>query len=171
MGGNWAVLSALCFHCVSSALSCAFFFSPMIVRLKKRLLSRSSRHGPLWPPAPWRSAGQIGCGLAVSLLRVSVSSYIAFWRASLLLLLDRKDGSQSSATERREEIKTLTRSSSLLSPSPSLSHTSLCLQPWRMSNSILACRPHPSCLNQWLTFDFATLAKKIPFFWWVLLLC
>lgn len=33
------------------------------------------------------------------------------------------------------------------SPFP-LSNTSLCLQPWRTSNSILACRPHPSCLYQ-----------------------
>lgn len=49
---------------------------------------------------------------------------------------------------------------------PFLSHTSLCLRPWRKSNSILACRPHPSCLYQWLMFYFATLAKKIPFIWW-----
>lgn len=71
-----------------------------------------------------------------------------------------EDASQSSASERR---------GTKLSLSPSLlSHTSFCLRPWRTSNSIRAFRPHPSCLYQWLMFYSATLAKKIPFFWWVL---
>lgn len=96
-------------------------------------------------------------GLAVSPLRVSVSFYIACWRASLLLMLNRRCQSIICAEPNS------------LSPFP-LFHTSLCLQPWRTSNSILAFRPHPSCLYQWLMFYFATLAKKIPFFWWVLLL-
>lgn len=85
---------------------------------------------------------------------------ISFWRTSLLLL-NGKHQSIICQWKKRNQ----TRSH----PFP-LSHTSLCLQPLRMSNLILARPLHPSCLYQWLMFYFATFAKKIPFFWWVLLL-
>lgn len=65
---------------------------------------------------------------------------------------------QMSVNHRRERKK---RNQILSLTLSSLSHISLCLQPCRTSNSILACHPHPSCLYQWLIYYFASFTKKI----------
>lgn len=89
--------------------------------------------------------------LAVSLLRISVSFLHCF--------LESFPSSPAQQKMPVNHLRVKEKEPDSLSSFP-LTYTTLCLQPWRMSNSILACRLHPSCLYQWLTFHFATLAKK-----------